>query len=270
MDPFFPKRKTMSNNYYADAYSESQQAGILFENVTFGYSKGEPLFDVFNWRSPRGVAWSILGRSGCGKTTLLYLLSGLRKPTDGAIYINGHPINGPNLAAGLVLQDFGLLNWYTVFQNTELGMKIRGVCRDKRHHIAKSWLSRMGIEHLANRYPSQLSGGERQRVALARVLALGSNLLLLDEPFASIDEMRRENLQQLLWELKQELNTTMVLVTHSVEEAVLLSDKILIFTSSAPIHTYTILDSPFANGIADRDNPEFAAFCAGIRKRLNV
>ncbi len=243
---------------------------LSLERVTFHYAAAQPLFHDFNWRISDGESWSVLGPSGCGKTTLLYLLAGLRIPTQGHVCFDGIPISEPRRDVGLVLQDFGLLDWYTARQNIELGMKIRGVSRSERRKIVGEWLQRMEINHVADSYPAQLSGGQRQRVALARVLALQTHVLLLDEPFASVDQMTRERLQRLLWELKHELAATLILVTHSVEEAALLGDNILIFTDHTPISQYQVLRSPFNGLMPERDNPDFTRFCAEIRGRLEI
>ncbi len=243
---------------------------LSLERVTFHYASAQPLFRDFSWRISDGESWTILGPSGCGKTTLLYLLAGLRIPTQGHVCFDEISISEPRRDVGLVLQDFGLLDWYTARQNIELGMKIRGVSRSERRKTVSEWLQRMEIEHVADSYPAQLSGGQRQRVALARVLALQTHVLLLDEPFASVDQMTRERLQRLLWELKHELAATLILVTHSVEEAALLGDNILIFTDHTPISQYQVLRSPFNGLMPERDNPDFTRFCAEIRGRLAI
>ena len=236
--------------------------------MSFHYAPVQPLFREFSWQIADGESWSVLGPSGCGKTTLLYLLAGLRIPTQGRICFGDVPVAEPRRDVGLVLQDFGLLDWYTARQNIELGMKIRGIPRTERRKIVTEWLQRLEIDHVADNYPAQLSGGQRQRVALARVLALQTHVLLLDEPFASVDQMTRERLQRLLWELKRELVATLILVTHSVEEAALLGDNVLIITEHSPVSQYQVLRSPFNGLMPERDNPDFTRFCADIRGRL--
>jgi NitT/TauT family transport system ATP-binding protein len=243
---------------------------LALEHVSFGYSPSQPLLRQFNWELREGESWSILGPSGCGKTTLLYLLAGLRKPTSGKVRFNGGLVNGTNPQVGLMLQDYGLLPWYTAQQNVELGLRIRQIPRQQRQAAAAKWLNRLAIAEVADQYPNQLSGGQRQRVALARLLSLGTKVLLLDEPFSAVDEMTRERLQRLLLELRHDLQATTVLVTHSVEEAALLGDNIMIITGYAPIEAVTILPSPFAGTHPKRSDPHFMNFCSQIREVLEL
>jgi NitT/TauT family transport system ATP-binding protein len=243
---------------------------ITLDHITFTYSPSQPLLHDFSWQLEDGESWAILGPTGCGKTTLLYLLTGLRKPASGQIRLNGGSVNRSDHNVGLMLQDYGLLPWYTARQNVELGMKIRSVPRAERESSAIRWMERLEIAHVAGQYPSQLSGGQRQRVALARLLALDTRVLLLDEPFSAVDEITRERLQKLLWDIQRDVHTTTVLVTHSVEEAVLLADKLMIITDYSPIEMVTILDSPFDGEMPRRSDPQFSDFCTEIRSLLNI
>ena len=247
-----------------------EAVSLALEQVTFGYKPNQPIVRDFTWRIERGESWSILGPSGSGKSTLLYLLAGLRQPEAGRVCFRDRPLNGPNRDVGLVLQDYGLLPWFTAHDNIQLGLKIRGVPPGQARQIASEWLERLHIEHVGDQYPSQLSGGQRQRVALARALALQTRVVLLDEPFSSVDELTRERLQQLMWELKHELGLTTVLVTHSVEEAVILGNNLLIITEHAPITRGEVLRSPFNGERPNRGDPRFAAFCAEVRNALEL
>lgn len=161
----------------AASYFEKGSKKIIFEDLSFQVSSG--------------VALSVIGPSGCGKTTLLYLLSGLKKPEKGEILFRGEPLNGPQREIALVLQHYGLLPWKTVFQNASLGMKIRGFSKRETKETVVPILQELAIDHLLDRFPNQLSGGEKQRVAIARALALRPSLLLLDEPFSSLDAFTR-------------------------------------------------------------------------------
>lgn len=244
---------------------------LTLEGVTFGYHPRTPILDRFTWHIDAGETWSILGPSGGGKTTLLYLLAGLRKPSSGRVLFKGQPVTKPNPEVGLMLQTYGLLDWLTAERNVQLGLKIRGVDKSERHRIRAEWLERMQISHIAKQYPAQLSGGQRQRVALARVLALETEVLLLDEPLSAVDELTRERLQLTLREITQELGVTMVIVTHSVEEAALLSQKILIFPEQGPLSQPIILSSPFdKHHLPQRHDADFQAFCAQIRQTLGL
>ena len=217
---------------------------ITTASLTFGYPRSTPIFQDFNWQVQHGETWAILGSSGCGKTTLLYLLAGLRFPTKGEIEIDGERLTRPRPHSGLILQDYGLLPWATVRENAGLGLKVREFYGEDGKHAPKNfqpennvehWLNRLGLSEVANKYPSQISGGQRQRTAIARTLALSPDLLLMDEPFSSLDAITREDLQNLTLSLCEEQNLTLVIVTHSIEEAASLGGKILLLGSSPRI-----------------------------------
>lgn len=217
---------------------------ITTASLTFGYPRSIPIFQDFNWQVQRGETWAILGSSGCGKTTLLYLLAGLRFPTKGEIEIDGERLTRPRPHSGLILQDYGLLPWATVRENAGLGLKVREFYGEDGKHAPKNfqpennvehWLNWLGLSEVANKYPSQISGGQRQRTAIARTLALSPDLLLMDEPFSSLDAITREDLQNLTLSLCEEQNLTLVIVTHSIEEAASLGGKILLLGSSPRI-----------------------------------
>lgn len=198
----------------AASYMQKGSKKIVFEGLSFEVSSGVPL--------------SVIGPSGCGKTTLLYLLSGLKKPERGEILFGGEPLIGHHREIALVLQHYGLLPWKTVYQNASLGLKIRGFSKKEAREIVLPILQELTIDHLMDRFPSQLSGGEKQRVAIARALALKPSLLLLDEPFSSLDAFTREHLQNLILLVCQQRQLALVHVTHSIEEAVFLGEKALV------------------------------------------
>ncbi len=198
----------------AASYSEKGSKKIIFEALSFDVASGVPL--------------SVIGPSGCGKTTLLYLLSGLKKPEKGEILFRGEPLNGHRREIALVLQHYGLLPWKTVFQNASLGLRIRGYSKKEAREIVFPILQELTMDHLLDRFPNQLSGGEKQRVAIARALALRPSLLLLDEPFSSLDAFTREHLQNLILSICRQRKLGLVHVTHSIEEAVFLGEKALV------------------------------------------
>ncbi len=233
-------------------------------DLTFDYSDKTPVFRGFSWTVQRGEAWAIIGPSGCGKTTLLYLLAGLRQPTAGSVAVGGAPVLKPRRQTGLILQDFGLLPWATVTENVALGLQIRGVEVGERQRAVDGWLDRLGIHALAAQYPGQVSGGQRQRTAIARTLALEPDLLLMDEPFSSLDALTREGLQDLVVELGLEGALTSVLVTHSIEEAVFLGRKIMVLPRP-PIHTAQVIDNQAAGQIGYRGQPGFYERCSQVR-----
>lgn len=262
--------RTHTNHRQPDALPTA----IELDGVRFAYDPARPIVDGFSWRVGAGESWSVLGPSGSGKTTLLYLMAGLRKPQRGRVLLNGAAVRGPSHDVGLMLQDYGLLPWLTAERNVQLGLKIRNVPRADRHRIRAAWLERMQIAHVAKRYPGQLSGGQRQRVALARVLALQTDVLLLDEPLSAVDELTRERLQKALRAIRMELGVTMVMVTHSVEEAALLTDNVLVFPEDGPLSAPLALRSPFAGveaaDLPGRDDPAFLSFTREIREALGL
>jgi ABC-type nitrate/sulfonate/bicarbonate transport system ATPase subunit len=173
----------------------------------------------------------VLGRSGCGKTTLLNLLAGFLRPTRGEIRVGGQAVSGKGGDRGVVFQDFAqLFPWRTARRNVEFGLEMRQVPAAERSEIARRYLRLMRLEPFADAYPHQLSGGMQQRVAIARALAYNPSVLLMDEPFAALDAMTREEMQRLLVEVWQETRKTVVYVTHNVAEAVYLADRIVVLT----------------------------------------
>jgi ABC-type nitrate/sulfonate/bicarbonate transport system ATPase subunit len=255
---------------------------IQIENLSFGYEPAQPIFSKFNWQVARGEAWAILGPSGCGKSTLLSLLAGLLLPTTGAIHIDGQALFRPRPHTGLIIQEYGLLPWATVRENAQLGLRVRNFYgpdgthapRDMSHHQTynvDAWLERLGLLAVADQYPANISGGQRQRTAIARTLALQPDLLLMDEPFSSLDAPTREGLQRLTLELCSEQTLTLILVTHAIEEAAVLGQKILLL-SQPPNTRPTCIDNPGAAQPGYRETPEFQALCRSLREllRMNV
>lgn len=249
---------------------------ISLRSITFAYSGLLPLFENFSLDVSRGETWAVLGPSGCGKTSLLYLLAGLRHPTHGAIEVDGESLTRPRPRTGLILQDYGLLPWSTVRENVELGLRVREFYgQDGKHtpvnfHPENSvahWLERLGISEVAEKYPSQISGGQRQRAAIARTLALEPDLLLMDEPFSSLDAITREDLQNLTLSLCAEKGLTLVAVTHAIEEAVVLGERILLLDTS-PNRTVRVFDNPAAGSKNYWGNKSYQELCSLLRKEM--
>jgi NitT/TauT family transport system ATP-binding protein len=247
---------------------------ITINDLSFHYR--QPLFEHFSWNVEKGETWAVLGPSGCGKSTLLYLLAGLKLPTGGNVVIGGEHISRPRPQSGLILQDYGLLPWATVRQNVELGLKLRSFYGADGIHAPRAfvtvknvdfWLERLGIAPVAAQYPGQLSGGQRQRTAIARTLVLEPDLLLMDEPFSSLDAPTRESLQILTLELAREQGLTLVMVTHSIEESALLGQKILLL-NEPPNRKTAIVENPGAGVPGHRLSPEFFDLCKNLREMM--
>lgn len=172
----------------------------------------------------------VVGPSGCGKTTLLKILAGFVRPTGGTARVDGDPITGPGHERGVVFQQPNLFPWLTVQKNVELGLKFRGVAPGRRQQTAADFLRLVGLEGFADAKPYELSGGMQQRVQIARVLANDPEIILMDEPFGALDALTRERLQADLLELSRERRKTVFFITHSVDEAVFLGDRVLVMS----------------------------------------
>ena len=179
---------------------------------------------------PRGALTSLLGPSGCGKTTLLKIIAGLTQATAGEVRVNGKAVTRPGPERAFVFQDFALMPWATVTRNVAFGLELRGVPERERHETARRYIGEVGLSGFEERYPHELSGGMRQRVGLARALAVDADVLLLDEPFSAVDEQTRRKFQEDLLRLRERENKTFIFVTHSIEEAVYLSDRIVMLS----------------------------------------
>jgi ABC-type nitrate/sulfonate/bicarbonate transport system ATPase subunit len=172
-----------------------------------------------------------LGPSGCGKSTVLNIVAGLYAPTSGEALLRGKAITGPGPDRGMVFQSYSSYPWLTVLDNVAFGLKLRGVPRDEREKVARAWIKRVGLEGTERKYPKQLSGGMRQRVAIARTLAVKPQIILMDEPFGALDVQTRLEMQNLINELWEQLDATILFVTHDVAEAVYLADRIHILSA---------------------------------------
>ncbi|MDD3894674.1 MAG: ABC transporter ATP-binding protein [Syntrophomonadaceae bacterium] len=214
-----------------------------------------------------GDIYTFIGPSGCGKSTFLYVLSGILKDYAGSIRINSRPVDPRAQRIGLILQNYGLLPWKNVYANTMLGVKIKNdqqVLDEYGHYLLKQ----LGIAELLNRYPRELSGGQQQRVAIARAFMLKPELLLMDEPFSALDAITREELQELFLNIWKENNVTTVFITHSVDEALYLGSKIVVF-SPAPGRILEVLENPCFQLDNLRSREEYYDMSMRLRKILD-
>jgi len=190
-----------------------------------------------------GEFLALVGPSGCGKSTLLDLLGGLTTPTSGRILLDGRPITGPGRDRGIVFQQYALFPWRTAAENVEFGLDIAGFNATQRREIARHFLDLVGLSGFANRYPHELSGGMKQRVAIARSLAYDPEVLLMDEPFAALDAQTRETLQGELLRIWRATGKTIVFITHGIDEAVVLGQRVAVMTSR-PGRIKQVIDIP--------------------------
>jgi NitT/TauT family transport system ATP-binding protein len=215
---------------------------------------------------PQGEFVCLIGASGCGKSTLLRIIAGFEEPSTGEALIDGKTITGPGSDRGMVFQDYALFPWMTVRENISFGPRQRQLPRAEIDKTTDEFVRMVGLTPFADRYPSQLSGGMKQRVAIARVLANNANILLMDEPFGALDALTREQLQHELLQIWTRTGVTTIFVTHSVEEAVLLADRVLVM-SAGPGR----IDSDFRIELTrprDVSSPEFNALRRDIARRL--
>ncbi|MDZ4872210.1 MAG: Aliphatic sulfonates import ATP-binding protein SsuB [Chroococcidiopsis cubana SAG 39.79] len=201
---------------------------ICLEKVSFGYDKRHLIVKDINLNIARGEFVSIIGPSGCGKSTILNLIAGFRKPISGSVKYNGQVVAGPSVSRGVVFQSNALFDWMTVEQNIAFGFKFKTVSRSEVKFRVQNIVKMVGLEGFEHKYPYDLSGGMRQRVAVARSLVMQPEILLMDEPFAAVDIQTREGLQEELLRLHEQTQGAVLLVTHSIDEAVFLSDRIIV------------------------------------------
>ena len=214
-----------------------------------------------------GEAVAILGPSGCGKSTSLLIAAGLRMPTQGAAFVDGARVAGPRLNTALILQDFGLLPWKTVAENAGLGLQIRKMPKRERAERVARALEQVGLADFADAFPAELSGGMRQRLAMARALTCDADLLLMDEPLSALDALLREEMQDMLKRCWHEQGYAQVLVTHSIEEAVYLGQRIVVM-SPRPGRVVHVLENAEMRQENWRDADLFFERCRALREML--
>lgn len=218
--------------------------------------------DDFTLDVKKGELISIVGPSGCGKTTILRSIAGLLQPTSGRITIGDRECTAPGSDRGMVFQDFALFPWRSVQKNVEFGMEIAGVPKEERRERAERYIKAVGLEKFANARIHELSGGMKQRVGIARALVMHPAVILMDEPFGALDAQTRNIMQEQLTKIIQHSERTIIFVTHSVDEALFLSDRVVVLTKR-PSTIYKVIDVPWDRP-RDRASPEFTA----LRKQI--
>jgi NitT/TauT family transport system ATP-binding protein len=178
----------------------------------------------------RGEFLSVIGPSGCGKTSMLRIIAGLEQPTSGEILINNEPLTGPGGRVGFVFQEYALFPWRTVSGNVEFGLEVKNIPREERRRTALEYINAFGMAGFENKYPRELSGGMKQRVAIARTLVTDPAIILMDEPFGSLDSQTRNALQEFLLGVWQDAHKTVIFITHNIDEAVFLSQRVIGFS----------------------------------------
>jgi sulfonate transport system ATP-binding protein len=215
--------------------------------LTFDTPKGKlTVVDDVTYDIHDGDFIAVIGPSGCGKTTMMNMLAGFQKPTTGRVLFDGIPVNRPGPERGMIFQEYGVFPWLTVKENIAFGLRLKAnhVALSERNQICEHYLALMGLTDFANSYPKHLSGGMRQRLAIARAYAVKPQFLLMDEPFGALDAQTRANMQNLLLDVLAAEGKTVMLITHSVEEAIYLASRIVVVTAR-PARIKQIIDVPF-------------------------
>ena len=244
---------------------------IRFDQVSVDFDTPQGamrVLDQVSFDIRDGEFVSIIGPSGCGKTTLMNIVGGFVQATEGQVLLDGQPIKGPGPDRGVIFQEYGVFPWLTVRQNIEFGLKLDA----NRAHAAEAaeiterYMALMGLTDFAGHFPKHLSGGMRQRLAIARAYAVRPEFLLMDEPFGALDAQTRSAMQDLLLQVLQREGKTVMLITHSVEEALYLSSRIVVVTAR-PARVRAIIDVPFGYPMAEsvHEDPRFAALRSQIR-----
>lgn len=203
---------------------------------------------------------TVVGPSGCGKSTIMNILAGLEFPTSGRALVNGSEVTGPGPDRGMIFQQYALFPWLTVRQNVEFGLKVAKLSKAERRERAEHYIRLVGLEHFADELPKMLSGGMKQRCAIARAYAVNPSLLLMDEPFGALDALTRVKLQDQLLETWSQDKRTVMFITHDVDEAVILANRVVVMAARpGRIHEIIDVDLPYPRDEAVRLSPEFAA-----------
>ena len=248
--------------------TERDMSFVAIDQASFTYDAQEVVVDGVDWSIGEGEFHCLVGRSGCGKTTLLKIAAGLLQPTQGAISIQGKPVREPSPQVGFVFQNPTLLEWRSVLDNVLLPLSLKRSLGKKDHEKAVQLLTLVGLSDYTARFPRELSGGQQSRVAIARALGTEPAVLLMDEPFAALDAITREELQDDLLKLCSLRKTTVLFVTHDIAEAVYLADRVAVMDHGRLQHDVTVaLAKPRQRDI--RFGTEFNALCQDIHQTMD-
>ena len=237
---------------------------IKVRDVCLRYGETKALYNL-DLDIKKNTTCAIIGPSGCGKTTLLYSLAGLVRPDSGSIFVDGEKLQGVRRETALILQDYGLLPWKTVLKNVTFTLESRGVAKEQAEKKAFEMLNDLDMESLASRLPGELSGGQKQRTAIARALSLEPDVLLMDEASSALDAITKESLHDLILSIYRKKPMTLVMVTHNIEEAAFLGQKILVMKEGSISHE---LDNPCFGDAKIRTELKFYEYCLKIRGLL--
>jgi NitT/TauT family transport system ATP-binding protein len=249
--------------------ADASVPGIEIAGVTKQYGNAQTVLESIDLNVAKQEFLGIIGPSGCGKSTILKLIAGLTFPNSGTIRVDGMTPQNARETISFVFQDATLLPWRTVKENIGLGLELERIPKDRREKEIAALLELVGLKNVAKAYPRELSGGMKMRVSIARALATNPRLMLLDEPFAALDEMSRDRLNEEILRLRAEQNWTAVFVTHSVSEAVFLSDRIVVLAPTpGRIHAEFRVELPGPRNSAIRTTREFEAIVARVSHAL--
>lgn len=242
---------------------------VALDSVSKNYGNGRAVLNDIDLIVLKGEFVSLVGPSGCGKSTILKLIAGLTAPSSGEVRVDGMTPKNARETISFIFQDATLLPWRTVRKNTGLGLELEGASRERRRERSMALLELVGLAEVAEAYPRELSGGMKMRVSIARALATNPRLLLMDEPFAALDEMSRNHLNEELRRLRAEQEWTAIFVTHSVAEAVFLSTRIVVLSPNpGRVRAHVPVQLPAVRTAAMRSSPEFEAIVAQVSQTL--
>ena len=241
---------------------------LQLQDVFLEYQRPEgnmlTVLDHINLNIKEGERWAVIGPSGCGKRSLLHVLAGLQAVTSGTVQYQGAAHTKPNGEISVILQEYGLFPWKTVEQNVGLPLEMQKAPKAKIQSRVQELLAQLQLSEHGKKYPAELSGGQRQRVAIARALIAQPKVLLMDEPFSALDALTRETMQNIVLELCEQQNLTLVLVTHNIEEAIFLGQKIAVFSDNSGKIRH-IADNSHSGEISYRGTEEFYQHCSLLR-----